>query len=90
MTINIILSRKRRRERQREYERDREAKRQREKERERSHGPWSGTISLCDRIYFADPGKLDTTGITIDVSNKKTGPSTYIKEFNKLLDKQGS
>jgi hypothetical protein len=35
-----------------------------------------------DRIYFADPDKLDT--ITIDVSSKRTGPSTYIKEFKRL------
>jgi hypothetical protein len=35
-----------------------------------------------DRIYFAAPDKLDT--ITIDVSSKRTGPSTYIKEFNRL------
>jgi hypothetical protein len=35
-----------------------------------------------DRIYFADPDKLDT--ITIDVSSKRTGPSTCIKDFNKL------
>jgi hypothetical protein len=34
-----------------------------------------------DRIYFADPDKLDT--ITIDVSSKRTGPSTYIKDFNR-------
>jgi hypothetical protein len=35
-----------------------------------------------DRVYFADPDKLDT--ITIDVSSKRSGPSTYIKEFNML------
>ena len=34
-----------------------------------------------DRIYFADPDKLDS--ITIDVSSKRTGPSTYIKDFNR-------
>jgi hypothetical protein len=34
-----------------------------------------------DRIYFADPNKLDT--ITIDVSSKRSGSSTCIQEFNK-------
>jgi hypothetical protein len=32
-----------------------------------------------DRIYFADPDKLDS--ITIDVSSKRTGSSAYINEF---------
>jgi hypothetical protein len=31
-----------------------------------------------DRIYFADPDKLDS--ITIDVSSKRTGSSAYINE----------
>ena len=34
-----------------------------------------------DQISFADPDKLDT--ITIDVSSKRSGSSTCIKEFNK-------
>jgi hypothetical protein len=32
-----------------------------------------------DRIYFADPAKLDT--ITIDVSSESTGSPAYIREF---------
>jgi hypothetical protein len=31
-----------------------------------------------DRIYFADPDKLDT--ITIDVSSKRPGSSAYIND----------
>ncbi len=34
-----------------------------------------------DRTNFVDPDKLDT--ITIDVSSKRSGSSTCIKEFNK-------
>jgi hypothetical protein len=34
-----------------------------------------------DRIYCAGPDELDT--ITIDVSSKRTGLSSCIKEFNK-------
>jgi hypothetical protein len=44
---------------------------------------WTLTAAIAmqdkydDRLYFADPDKLDT--ITIDVSREKTGPSTYLR-----------
>jgi hypothetical protein len=41
-----------------------------------------------DRIYFADPDKLDT--VTIDVSSKRIGSSAFIKEFNNLQYNQGN
>jgi hypothetical protein len=40
-----------------------------------------------DRIYFADPDKLDT--ITIDVSSKRTGSPAYIGDLNNLQYNQG-
>jgi hypothetical protein len=49
---------------------------------------WTLTVAAVlqdkydDRIYFADPDKLDA--ITIDVSNKRTGSPAYIREFNAI------
>jgi hypothetical protein len=49
---------------------------------------WTLTVAAVlqdkydDRIYFADPDKLDT--ITIDLSSKRSGSPAYINEFNNL------
>ncbi len=55
---------------------------------------WTLTVAAVlqdkydDRIYFADPDKLDT--ITIDVSSKRTGSPAYIRKFNNLQYNQGN
>jgi hypothetical protein len=55
---------------------------------------WTLTVAAVlqdkddDRIYFADPDKLDT--ITIDLSSKRTGSPAYIRDFNNLQYNQGN
>jgi hypothetical protein len=55
---------------------------------------WTLTVAAVlqdkydDRIYFADPDKLDT--ITIDVFSKRTGSPAYIRKFNNLQYNQGN